>query len=273
MAISAIKKSGVMESLIFFLNTSDREILKEILKMDQEIDVIIPRGSQEMINNIKEISKIPVIMNGKGLCHTYIDSPCDINMAVKIVKNAKFSHPAACNSLETLLIHRDMFNEFFEKFLLDLDKNNIFSLEMRFEEEGLEKLKALKNFSKINKAITSNIKLTKEKDWELEYLDTILSIKIVSSLDEAINHIAKYSSGHSEAIITSNNLNAEKFLDLVDAASVYHNTSTRFTDGGCFGMGAEIGISTQKLYSRGPMGVKELTSHKYVIHGNGQVRE
>ncbi len=273
LAISAIKKSGVMESLIFFLNTSDREILKEILKMDQEIDVIIPRGSQEMINNIKEISKIPVIMNGKGLCHTYIDSPCDINMAVKIVKNAKFSHPAACNSLETLLIHRDMFNEFFEKFLLDLDKNNIFSLEMRFEEEGLEKLKALKNFSKINKAITSNIKLTKEKDWELEYLDTILSIKIVSSLDEAINHIAKYSSGHSEAIITSNNLNAEKFLDLVDAASVYHNTSTRFTDGGCFGMGAEIGISTQKLYSRGPMGVKELTSHKYVIHGNGQVRE
>lgn len=272
-ALNAIKNVGVKESLFFFINTSDREIFKEILKMDKEIDLIIPRGSQEMIDNIIENSKIPVIRNGKGLCHTYIDSPCDIDMAVKIIKNAKLSRPGVCNAIETLLINEKVFDEFFEKFLLDLDKNNIFSLEMRLEDDGLTRLKTLKNFDKINKAITSNIKLAKEKDWELEYLDTILSIKIVSSLDEAINHISKYSTGHSDAIITNNNLNAEKFLNIIDSAAVYHNASTRFTDGACFGMGGEIGISTQKLYSRGPMGVKELTSYKYVIHGNGQIRE
>jgi glutamate-5-semialdehyde dehydrogenase len=268
LAVEAAEESGLPEGAIQFIETSNRDIFAEILKMDKFIDVIIPRGSQEMIENITEISKIPVIKHGKGLCHIYVDEFANIEMAIDIIKNAKIQRPGVCNAVETVLVNETIANEFLLKFLKDLEKNNIFNLELRLCEIGLNKIANIDGFKLLSQNIKNNIKSAEKIDW-----DMILSLKIVNNLDEAIEHIDVYGTGHSEAIITENEKNAETFLKMVDASAVYHNASTRFTDGGCFGLGAEMGISTQKLHARGPMGIKELTSYKYVVYGNGQIRK
>ncbi|MDR0675494.1 MAG: glutamate-5-semialdehyde dehydrogenase [Elusimicrobiota bacterium] len=269
LAIEAAEENGLPIGAIQFIESANRELFAEILNLDKFIDAIIPRGSQEMIEKISEISKIPIIKHGKGLCHIYIDESADIKMAVDIVINAKTQRPGVCNSLETLLVNRNIAEKFFTEFLKYLTENKV-NLELRACNESFDIL------TKMNKAISpdmKNILMATSEDWDTEYLDMILAIKIVGNLEEAINHITIHGSGHSDSIITENIENAEKFLKLVDSAAVYHNASTRFTDGGCFGLGAEIGISTQKLHARGPMGIKELTSYKFVIHGNGQVRK
>jgi len=227
-----------------------------MLEMDDFIDLIIPRGSEQMIKAIKEKSKIPVIGHGKGLCHLYIDSDADVDMAVKITLNAKVQRPGVCNAIETLLVHKNIAERVLPKVKEELKKHNV-------ELRGCSK----------TREFLPDIKKATEEDWETEYLDLILSIKIVENIEEAVKHINEYGSGHSESIVTEKQKNATKFLKEIDASTVYHNASTRFTDGGEFGMGAEIGISNQKLHARGPMGLKELTTYKYIVFGKGQIRE
>jgi glutamate-5-semialdehyde dehydrogenase len=251
--------NGLPVGSIEFIETPDRHAIAELLKLNHLIDVVIPRGGSEMIETIISISKVPVIAHGKGICHTYVDELADLNMAYEISFNAKVNRPGVCNSMETLLIHKKIA----EKFLPEMAKRFI---DAKVELRACEKTMKILEKHKIN-AIPA-----KEEDWHTEYLDLILSIKIVENIDEAINHINKYGSQHSEAIVTNDKNNAGLFLKNIDASSVYHNASTRFTDGAEFGLGAEIGISTQKLHARGPMGIKELTSYKYEIHGNGQIR-
>jgi len=227
-----------------------------MIKLDRLIDLVIPRGSEEMIRYIREHAIVPVLAHGKGLCHTYVDSAANLDMALKISVNAKCQRPGVCNAMETLLVHKDIAKEFLPLICKAYSSENV-------EVRGCE----------ISKAIVPDIISATDADWETEYLDKIISIKVVGSLDEAIEHINIYGSGHSEAIITDDKAAAEKFLKEVDAAAVFHNASTRLHDGSVFGLGAEIGISTQKLHARGPMGVEELTTYKYVVSGHGQLRE
>ncbi|MDH5173786.1 MAG: glutamate-5-semialdehyde dehydrogenase [Elusimicrobiota bacterium] len=252
----AAYSSGIPQGAIQLVETTDREAVFQLIKMDEFIDVIIPRGSEEMIKNIKAGATVPVIGHGKGLCHIYVDKNADLGMAEKICFNAKVQRPGVCNAMETLLVHKDIAGEFLPGMIKKFE-------EAKVEIRGDEK----------SKSILSHIKSASEQDWSTEYLDLILSVKVVDSLSEAIDHINKYGSMHSEAIVTGDKDAAERFLKEVDASSVFWNASTRFTDGGEFGMGAEIGISNQKLHARGPMGVRELTSTKFVIFGDGQIRE
>jgi glutamate-5-semialdehyde dehydrogenase len=253
--IEAALPKGLPEGSIQFIETTEREAIGELICLDEFIDVIIPRGGEEMIKNIKSNSSVPVITHGKGLCHIYVDKEAILEQAQKICFNAKVQRPGVCNAMETLLIHKDIAKEFLPKMV------------KIFEEAAVE-LRGCKK----TKKIVSSIKEATVEDWETEYLSLILSIKIVDSLNEAIEHINQYGSQHSEAIITENKERAEQFLSRVDAASVYWNASTRFSDGEEFGLGAEIGISTQKLHARGPMGLRELTTYKFLIYGNGQIR-
>ena len=224
--------------------------------MNNFIDVIIPRGGKGLKQAIINNASVPVIETGAGLCHTYVDKGANLKMAIDIIINAKTSRPGVCNAMETLLVHRDSIS----KLLPTLgDKLDELGVEIRADERSIKYL---------DKAIP-----TISKDWSTEYLDLILSIKTVDSIEEAITHIDTFSTKHSEAIISENYKNTQKFLREVDSAAVYINASTRFTDGGAFGFGGEIGISTQKLHARGPMGIKELTSVKYIIRGNGQIRQ
>jgi glutamate-5-semialdehyde dehydrogenase len=248
--------SGIPRGAIQLVETTDREAVSQLVKMDEFIDVVIPRGSEEMIKKIKANATVPVIGHGKGLCHIYVDKNADLGMAERICFNAKVQRPGVCNAMETLLIHKDIAGEFLPGMIKKFE-------EAKVEIRGDEK----------TKSILSHIKSASEQDWSTEYLDLILSVKVVDSLSEAIDHINKYGSMHSEAIVTRDKDAAQKFLKEVDASSVFWNASTRFTDGGEFGMGAEIGISNQKLHARGPMGVRELTSTKFVIFGDGQIRE
>jgi len=252
----ALKENSIPEDVVNLITVGGRMAVKYILRQYQYIDLIIPRGGESLIKTVVENSYIPVIKHYAGVCHTYVDKDANLEMALKVVLNAKVQRPATCNATETLLVHRDIA----EKFLPDMaelfKRNNV---EMR----GCEK----------TRKILPDIKEATEKDWFTEYLDLIISIKIVDSLEEAIEHINKYGTHHSDSIITENKESAEKFLKEVDSAAVYHNASTRFTDGGEFGLGAEIGISTDKIHARGPMGLEELTSYKFVIYGNGQIRE
>ncbi len=260
LAIKAAMEKGWPSGAIEFIDTSNREAVNELLKLDKLVDVIIPRGSQAMIDSIVANSKIPVIKHGKGLCHVYVDEFADLEMATKIVINAKVSRPGVCNALETLLVNKTIAQSFLSELTRKLDAEKI-------------ELRGCPESFRILKDANIKIKLATEKDWDEEYLDKILAIKIVENFSDALLHIKKHGTSHSEAIVTENKEIAERFLLEVDAASVYHNASTRFTDGGEFGLGAEIGISTQKLHARGPMGIKELTSYKYVIRGTGQVRK
>ena len=252
---NALQESGICADALQLIDSGDREITKAFMKMKEYVDVLIPRGGAGLIRSVVENSTIPVIETGTGNCHIYVDKEADLNMAVSIIINAKTQRIGVCNACESLVIHKDIKDAFLPVLAEGLRAHHV---EMRGDEAVRE--------------VLSDCLPATEEDYASEYLDYIISMKTVSDVDEAIAHINKYNTKHSEAIITKNELTAEKFLKEIDAACVYVNASTRFTDGFEFGFGAEIGISTQKLHARGPMGLKELTSYKYQIHGNGQIR-
>jgi len=252
---SALEKVGLDKKAIQVIETIDRKAVDYLLKADEYVDLVIPRGGEGLIRNVVENSTIPVIKHYKGVCHIYVDEFANLNMAKDVCLNAKIQRPGTCNAMETMLVHEKIA----KTFLPDISRS--------MSDAGVE----LRGCEKSRK-ILPDIKAATEEDWSTEYLEKILSVKIVSSIEEALNHISVYGSSHSDAIITEDKPNAKKFTDEVDSAAVYVNASTRFTDGYEFGMGAEIGISTDKLHARGPMGLKELTSYKYIVHGNGQIR-
>lgn len=252
----ALKETSVPPSSIELIESPDRQLVNRLLKLKEYVDVIIPRGGAALINTVVNNSTIPVLETGVGNCHIYLDDSASYSMALKVILNAKTQRPGVCNAAEKLLVHKD----FAEKYL--------HSLLIPLVAAGVE----LRGCSKA-RSICPSLLPAKEEDWDKEYLDLIMSVKVVNSLEEAIDHINKHSTKHTEAIITENKDNADIFLSLIDAAVVVHNASTRFTDGGEFGFGAEIGISTQKLHARGPMGLKELTTYKYKVLGSGQIRK
>jgi len=252
---NVLKANNLPKEIISLIPDYSREGVAKLIKEDKYIDLIIPRGGEKLIKYVSENSKVPVVKHDKGLCHIYVHKDADIDEAVKISVNAKVQRPGVCNAVETLLVDDEIKEEFLKKLKASMDKYNV-------ELRGCEK----------TQEVIDVVKATQE-DWHTEYLDLILSIKVVDSLDEAIKHIQTYGSGHSDSIITNNYKASEEFLNRVDSACVYVNASTRFTDGGVFGFGAEVGISTNKLHARGPMGIDDLTTYKYKIYGNGQVRE
>jgi glutamate-5-semialdehyde dehydrogenase len=252
----AAREAGVPEGALQFIDRTDRDAVMHLLKMDRHVDLIIPRGGEGLIRTVCENSTIPVIKHDKGVCHTYIDRDADEEMAVRIAMNAKCQRPGVCNAMETLLIHEATA----ETLLPELGR--------RLTEAGVE----IRGCPKTRKLVPESVDAT-ETDWTTEYNDLILSVRVVASLPEAMDHINQYGSQHSEAIVTRDYKRARRFLEEVDASAVYVNASTRFTDGYEFGFGAEIGISTNRLHARGPMGLEELTSYKFIILGDGQIRE
>ena len=252
----SLKAYGVTENAIQLIADTSRETAAEFMKMNEYVDVLIPRGGKGLIKAVVNQSTIPVIETGTGNCHIYVDESADLDMAVNIILNAKTQRVGVCNACESLLVHANVKEKLLPVLAQKLKEKHV---EMRADKEAHE-------------LMPGSVDAT-EEDWGTEYLDYILSIKVVYSVDEAIAHINHYNTGHSEAIITNDYTNAQKFLDEVDAAAVYVNASTRFTDGFEFGYGAEIGISTQKLHARGPMGLLALTTTKYIIYGNGQIRQ
>jgi len=249
------KKQKMPADAIQLVETTDRDAVRELAQMVGKIDLIMPRGGESLIKAVTEMAWVPVIKHYKGVCHTFVDANADIDMALAIAENAKCQRPGVCNAMETLLVHKDIADAFLPRMIA------------RFKQLGVE----LRGDKAVQKFDVS-IKPATEEDWYAEYLDMILSIRIVKNVQAAIEHINTYGSQHSDAIVTTDAKAAKKFLSQVDSATVYVNASTRFTDGGEFGMGAEIGISTDKLHARGPMGLEELTTYKYVISGSGQVR-
>ncbi|ACM92254.1 gamma-glutamyl phosphate reductase [Nautilia profundicola AmH] len=250
-----LERNSLPKDAVSLLPDYSREGVYKLIQEDKYVDLIIPRGGEKLIKFVSENSKVPVVKHDKGLCHIYIHKDANIDEAVKISVNAKVQRPGVCNAVETLLVDESVKNEILPKLKAEMEKEGV---ELRGCEKTLEVID-------INKAT--------EEDWNTEYLDKILSIKVVRDLNEAIEHIQTYGSGHSDSIITENYSASEEFLNRVDSACVYVNASTRFTDGGEFGFGAEVGISTNKLHARGPMGIDDLTTYKYKIYGNGQIRE
>lgn len=254
--IEAAKEAGLPDGCVQIVEVTEREAVLDMLKQDKYLDVIIPRGGEELIKTVVENSTIPVIKHDKGVCHVFVDESADFEMADRIIFNAKVQRPGVCNAMETLLVHQKIAGKF-----LPIAAKSLTSAKV-----------VLKGCSETRK-ILKGIEEAAENDWWTEYLDLILSIRVVKDLDEAIEHINFYGSHHSDAIVTSSYENSQRFLREVDSAAVYVNASTRFTDGGQFGLGAEIGISTNKIHARGPMGLEELTTSKFIVYGNGQVRE
>lgn len=250
-----MQKHGLAKGSINLISTCDRKAVDYLLKLNDYIDLVIPRGGEELIKKVVKSSRIPVIKHYKGICHVYVDEEADLNMARNICLNAKLQRPGVCNAMESMLVHRDVAIRFLPRMLQE------------FREAGVE----IRGCA-FTKKIAKWVKLATKKDYRTEYCDLILSVKVVANLDEAIAHINEYGSHHSDSIVTDNNVEAAKFLKQVDSACVYLNASTRFTDGNQFGMGAEIGISTDKLHARGPMALEELTTYKYMIFGTGQIR-
>lgn len=251
---AGLKKSGLPEHAVEVIEDTDRESVKELLKMKDYIDVVIPRGGLNLIRFVEENSVIPVIRHDLGICHTYVDEFADQKMAISICYNAKVQRPSVCNAMETMLVHDEIAPSFLPAMKKEFDKAGVELL-------GCEK----------TRKILQDIKPATEEDWSTEYLDLKLSIRIVSSIEEAIDHINNYSSHHSDAIVTENYNRGMQFITEVDSATCFINASTRFNDGNELGLGAEMGISNQKLHVRGPMGLRELTSPKYIIFGNGQI--
>lgn len=252
------KENGLPDNAVQLIESTDRELVKEMINLNQYIDVLIPRGGKGLKNFIIENATIPVIEIGAGVCHIFVDETADIEMALPIIENAKTQRPSVCNAVETVLIHKNIAEKILPQLTeLLLNKN----VELRYSQEAL------------NIVNNDKVKLATEEDFGAEYLDLILSLKLVNNIDEAINYINENSTKHSDSILTKNIDNAERFLNEVDSAVVYLNASTRFSDGSEFGFGGEIGISTQKLHARGPMGIRELTTTKYVVRGNGQIRK
>ena len=252
---TGLSRVGLPEDSLQLIEDTSRETTKELMRLNRYIDVLIPRGGAGLIRAVVENSTIPVIETGTGNCHVYVDETADLQMALDIIFNAKTQRIGVCNACESRLVHRKIAERFLPMLKKRLDEKKV---EIRGDEDAC--------------AMVPGFVPATEEDWGREYLDYILSLKIVDSVDEAISHINTYNTGHSESIVTSDYFNAQKFLNEVDAAAVYVNASTRFTDGNEFGFGAEIGISTQKLHARGPMGLKELTTTKYIIYGDGQIR-
>lgn len=252
----AAEGAGIPAGSIQFIDTSDRQAVQDLIHMNGFVDVVIPRGGAGLIQAVVRNASVPVIETGAGVCHTYVDKDADVEMAMKIAFNAKVQRPSVCNAMETLLVHKDIADKFLPMMLMMYNSS---AVEIRGDE-------AVQEYS-------GQVHPATEEDWSTEYGDLRLSVKIVDSIEEAMAHIAKYGTGHSECIVTNNYQAAQLFQYTVDAAAVYVNASTRFTDGNEFGFGAEIGISTQKLHARGPMALPELTSTKYLINGNGQVRK
>lgn len=252
----AAEGAGIPAGSIQFIDTSDRQAVQDLIHMNGLVDVVIPRGGAGLIQAVVRNASVPVIETGAGVCHTYVDKDANVEMAMKIAFNAKVQRPSVCNAMETLLVHKDIADKFLPMMLMMYNSS---AVEIRGDE-------AVQEYSGQVHPVT-------EEDWSTEYGDLRLSVKIVDSIEEAMAHIAKYGTGHSECIVTDNYQAAQLFQYTVDAAAVYVNASTRFTDGNEFGFGAEIGISTQKLHARGPMALPELTSTKYLINGNGQVRK
>lgn len=252
----ALKSCGITEDAIQLVMDTSREVAQEMMRMNGYIDLLIPRGGAGLIRTVVENSTVPIIETGTGNCHIYVDEFADLDMALNIIENAKTQRNGVCNACESLVVHKAISNTFIKRMAERLWKKDV---EIRGDESA--------------RLAEPAILPAEEEDWGTEYLDSIISVKTVFSIDEAIAHINKYNTGHSEAIITRNYDRAQKFLNEIDAAAVYVNASTRFTDGFEFGFGAEIGISTQKLHARGPMGLNELTSTKYIIYGNGQIRK
>lgn len=252
----AIKSTGLDINSVQLIGDTSRQSSVELMCLTDYLDVLIPRGGKGLIRAVVENAKVPVIETGAGNCHVYVDDSADIDMAANIIYNAKTSRPSVCNAIETILVHEKIAEKALPVIKTRLDEKNV-------ELRGCEKTR---------KILGDCVIPAVESDWETEYGDYILAVKVVSSFDEAVAHITKYSSGHSECIVTSDYKNARRFTSEIDAAAVYVNASTRFTDGGMFGLGAEIGISTQKLHARGPMGLNELTSMKFIINGDGQIR-
>ena len=252
----AAEGAGIPAGYIQFIDTSDRQAVQDLIHMNGLVDVVIPRGGAGLIQAVVRNASVPVIETGAGVCHTYVDKDADVEMAMKIAFNAKVQRPSVCNAMETLLVHKDIADKFLPMMLMMYNSS---AVEICGDE-------AVQEYSGQVHPVT-------EEDWSTEYGDLRLSVKIVDSIEEAMAHIAKYGTGHSECIVTNNYQAAQLFQYTVDAAAVYVNASTRFTDGNEFGFGAEIGISTQKLHARGPMALPELTSTKYLINGNGQVRK
>lgn len=254
-----LKKNDIPAGALNLIESIDRETTNEFMKMNRYVDLLIPRGGAGLIQNVVMNSTIPVIQTGTGNCHVYVDKDADFDMAIDIIINAKTQRISVCNACESVVVHKDIADKFIPKLYKALRE---FNVEVRCDEYSKELLKS-------KKLAVEAV----EDDWGREYLDYILSLKVVDSIDEAIAHINKYNTSHSEAIITRNYDAAQQFLDEVDSACVYVNASTRFSDGNEFGFGAEIGISTQKLHARGPMGLEALTSYKYTIYGSGQIRK
>ena len=250
-----LEQAGLPEDAVLLVEDTSREAASELMRMNQYVDVLIPRGGAGLIRAVVENSTVPVIQTGTGNCHIYVDESADFQMALDIIYNAKTQRISVCNACESLVIHQAIEEKFLPLLAKKLAEKQV---EVRADEAA--------------RAVVPAFVPAKEEDWGCEYLDYIVSLKTVCSLDEAIDHINRYNTGHSEAIITNDYANAQRFLNEIDAAAVYVNASTRFTDGEEFGFGAEIGISTQKLHARGPMGLKELTTTKYIIYGDGQIR-
>ena len=251
----ALEESAIDSNAIQVIRTTDRSVVDVLLKADEYVDVVIPRGGPGLIRKVAETASVPVIKHYEGICHTYVDKDADLDMAVSICENAKCQRPGVCNAMETMLVHRDIAETFFGRMM------------PVFKEHGVE----IRGCPATRDLVPDATEVT-EEDWRTEYLADILSVRVVDSVGGAVDHINEYGSSHSDGIVTEHLPNAQKFLDEVDSATVYVNASTRFTDGGEFGLGAEIGISTDKLHARGPMALEELTTYKWTIMGTGQIR-
>lgn len=252
----AVEKAGFPKDIIQFVDDTTREVTTDLMKCNKYLDLLIPRGGAGLIRAVTQNATVPVIETGTGNCHIYIDNSADIEMGVNITDNGKTQRPSVCNALETLLVHKDIAEKFLPAVKAKLDEHNV----------------ELRGCPETVRILGDCVTPATDDDYATEFGDYIMAVKVVNDIDEAIEHIGKYSTGHSECIVTNDLKNAEKFKQEVDSACVYVNASTRFTDGGMFGFGAEIGISTQKLHARGPMGLYEITSNKYLIDGNGQIR-
>jgi len=260
----AASETGFPEEAIQFVDTTEREVVNHLLELEQYIDVVIPRGGEGLIRAVAEKAKMPVIKHYKGVCNLYVDDEADMKKALNIAYNAKVQRPSVCNAIENLIVHRDIADSFLPEIAYYYGKAGV---EMRCDEPSLEILKDHP------KAKDTEIVPATEEDFYEEFLDLIIAVKVVDSLDEAIDFIHKYGSNHSEAIVTENYTKGMRFINEVDSSAVYINASTRFTDGNEFGLGAEMGISTDKIHARGPMGLEELTIPKFIIFGNGQIRD
>jgi glutamate-5-semialdehyde dehydrogenase len=253
-------QAGLPNDSVLLIPSTDREAVRLMAEMDRYIDLIVPRGGKALIEAVVSAARMPVIKHSDGICIAYVDQEADLEMATEIVVNAKTQRPGVCNAIETVLVHREVAPQFLRKLAPRVAAKKV---ELRADETAFAELSQL-NYELLERA--------REEDWKTEYLDYILALRVIDSPNEAIAHIGKFGSHHSDCIVTRNEKTAEQFLREVDSATVYWNASTRFTDGGEFGFGAEIGISTDKLHARGPMGLEELTTYKYVIRGTGQVR-